>query len=78
MQVRLGMLKADDVPSLQQAPAPPVVQGAIMLGKGAQLPLLVPTVVSAQHLPTYLATSSQLRSFPRCWNRLRQSLELRS
>lgn len=46
MQVRLGMLKADDVPSLQTAPAPVVVDGAIMLGKGAQLPLLVPPSVS--------------------------------
>lgn len=42
MQVRLGMLKADDVPSLQAPPAPSVVGGAIMLGTGAVLPQLVP------------------------------------
>lgn len=41
MQVRLGMLKADDVPSLQAPPAPAVVGGAIMLGTGAPLPQLV-------------------------------------
>lgn len=42
MQVRLGMLKADDVPSLQAPPPPSVVGGAIMLGTGAVLPQLVP------------------------------------
>lgn len=41
MQVRLGMLKADDVPSLQAPPTPAVVGGAIMLGTGAPLPQLV-------------------------------------
>lgn len=59
MQVRLGMLKADDVPSLQTPPPPPVVGGAIMLGKGAQLPLLVPTSVSISTtqmlVPRYVA-----------------------
>ena len=41
MQVRLGMLKADDIPSLQAPPTPAVVGGAIMLGTGAVLPQLV-------------------------------------
>lgn len=45
MQVRLGMLKADDVPSLQAPPAPSVVGGAIMLGTGAVLPQLVPVSI---------------------------------
>ncbi|CAM9133422.1 unnamed protein product [Discosporangium mesarthrocarpum] len=54
MQVRLGMLKAEDIPSLQgnnvppggSMSGPPVVGGAIMLGKGAQLPILVPPPAS--------------------------------
>lgn len=47
MQVRLGMLKADDVPSLQAPPAPSVVGGAIMLGTGAVLPQLVPVSIGS-------------------------------
>ena len=46
MQVRLGLLKADEIPSFHPPPPPPVVGGAIMLGKGAQLPKLVPPTVS--------------------------------
>lgn len=51
MQVRLGMLKADDVPSLQAPPAPAVVGGAIMLGTGAILPQLVPVSTAVSGTP---------------------------
>lgn len=50
MQVRLGMLKAEDIPSLTTPAPPPVIGGAIMLGKGAQLPKLVPPAVSIDGL----------------------------